>query len=175
MDYTSNNNTQRMRQSMGPVDQPNWNGGPRLNHNPQVMNNQVVGPPNLSNAMTNQQPIIPIRGRIVTSEQDIMPAEIPMDGSICLFMTEDCKSVIAKQWNSNGVLQSIIYSPSSNEQAQSECQNGDRTEELKAQLDRIENMLKRQGHQNKSRFKEDKKNDKSMHSTNGNEDSKGES
>lgn len=36
-------------------------------------------------------------------------------------------------------------------------------------------MLKRQGHQNKSRFKEDKKNDKSMHSTNGNEDSKGES
>ena len=24
MDYTSNNNTQRMRQSMGPVDQPNW-------------------------------------------------------------------------------------------------------------------------------------------------------
>ena len=43
MDYTSNNNTQRMRQSMGPVDQPNWNGGPRLNHNPQVMNNQVVG------------------------------------------------------------------------------------------------------------------------------------
>lgn len=28
MDYTSNNNTQRMRQSMGPVDQPNWNGGP---------------------------------------------------------------------------------------------------------------------------------------------------
>lgn len=30
MDYTSNNNTQRMRQSMGPVDQPNWNGGPSL-------------------------------------------------------------------------------------------------------------------------------------------------
>lgn len=175
MDYTSNNNTQGMRQSMGPVGQPNWNGGPRLNHNPQVMNNQVVGPPNLSNAMTNQQPIIPIRGRIVTSEQDIMPAEIPMDGSICLFMTEDCKSVIAKQWNSNGVLQSIIYSPSSNEQAQSECQNGDSTEELKAQLDRIENMLKQQGHQNKSRFKEDKKNDKSMYSANGNEDSKGES
>lgn len=54
MDYTSNNNTQRMRQSMGPVDQPNWNGGPRLNHNPQVMNTQVVGPPNLSNAISNQ-------------------------------------------------------------------------------------------------------------------------
>lgn len=176
MDYTSNIDAQGMRQSMGPVGQPNWNGGPRLNHNPQVMMKpQTVGQPNLSNAMTNQQPIIPIRGRIVTSEQDIVPAEIPMDGSICLFMTEDCKSIIAKQWNSNGVLQSIIYSPSSNEQAQSEHQNGDNTGELKAQLDRIENMLKRQGHQNKSRFKEDKKNDKSMHSTNGNEDPKGES
>lgn len=120
MDYTPNIDAQGMRRPMGPVDQPNWNGGPRLNHNPQVMNNRAVGQPNLSNAMANQQPIIPIRGRIVTSEQDIVPAEIPMDGSICLFMTEDCKSIIAKQWNSNGVLQSLIYSPSSNEQAQSE-------------------------------------------------------
>lgn len=166
MDYTPNIDAQGMRRPMGPVDQPNWNGGPKLIHNPQVMNNQTVGQPNLANAMANQRPIIPIRGRIVTSEQDIVPAEIPMDGSICLFMTEDCKKVIAKQWNSNGVLQSIIYSISSNEQAQSECQNGDNTGELKAQLDRIENMLKRQGHQNKSRFKEDKKNDKSMYSAN---------
>lgn len=164
MDYTPNIDAQGMRRPMGPVDQPNWNGGPKLIHNPQVMNNQTIGQPNLANAMANQRPIIPIRGRIVTSEQDIVPAEIPMDGSICLFMTEDCKKVIAKQWNSNGVLQSIIYSISSNEQAQSECQNGDNTGELKAQLDRIENMLKRQGHQNKSRFKEDKKNDKSMYS-----------
>jgi hypothetical protein len=125
MDYTPNIDAQGMRRPMGPVDQPNWNGGPKLIHNPQVMNNQTVGQPNLANAMANQRPIIPIRGRIVTSEQDIVPAEIPMDGSICLFMTEDCKKVIAKQWNSNGVLQSIIYSISSNEQAQSECQNGD--------------------------------------------------
>lgn len=120
MDYTPNIDAQGMRRPMGPVDQPNWNGGPKLIHNPQVMNNQTVGQPNLANAMANQRPIIPIRGRIVTSEQDIVPAEIPMDGSICLFMTEDCKKVIAKQWNSNGVLQSIIYSISSNEQAQSE-------------------------------------------------------
>ena len=120
MDYTPNIDAQGMRRPMGPVDQPNWNGGPKLIHNPQVMNNQTVGQPNLANAMANQRPIIPIRGRIVTSEQDIAPAEIPMDGSICLFMTEDCKKVIAKQWNSNGVLQSIIYSISSNEQAQSE-------------------------------------------------------
>lgn len=42
MDYTPNINTQGMRQPMGPVDQPNWNGGPRLNHNPQVTSNQTV-------------------------------------------------------------------------------------------------------------------------------------
>lgn len=96
MDYTPNIDAQGMRRPMGPVDQPNWNGGPKLIHNPQVMNNQTVGQPNLANAMANQRPIIPIRGRIVTSEQDIVPAEIPMDGSICLFMTEDCKKVIAK-------------------------------------------------------------------------------
>lgn len=53
MDYTPNINTQGMRQPMGPVDQPNWNGGPRLNHNPQVMNNRAVGQPNLSNPYAN--------------------------------------------------------------------------------------------------------------------------
>lgn len=137
MDYTPNIDAQGMRRPMGPVDQPNWNGGPKLIHNPQVMNNQTVGQPNLANAMANQRPIIPIRGRIVTSEQDIVPAEIPMDGSICLFMTEDCKKVIAKQWNSNGVLQSIIYSISSNEQAQSECQNGDNTGSVKMRANGI--------------------------------------
>ncbi len=42
MDYTSNIDAQGMRRPMGPVDQPNWNGGPRLNHNPQVMNNQAA-------------------------------------------------------------------------------------------------------------------------------------
>lgn len=77
MDYTPNIDAQGMRRPMGPVDQPNWNGGPKLIHNPQVMNNQTVGQPNLANAMANQRPIIPIRGRIVTSEQDIVPAEIP--------------------------------------------------------------------------------------------------
>lgn len=68
MDYTPNINTQGMRQPMGPVDQPNWNGGPRLNHNPQVMNNRAVGQPNLSNAMANQQPIIPIRQSLASPE-----------------------------------------------------------------------------------------------------------
>lgn len=49
MDYTPNIDAQGMRRPMGPVDQPNWNGGPKLIHNPQVMNNQTVGQPNLAN------------------------------------------------------------------------------------------------------------------------------
>lgn len=75
---------------MGPVDQPNWNGGPKLIHNPQVMNNQTVGQPNLANAMANQRPIIPIRGRIVTSEQDIVPAEIPIT-VLCMMKWSKCR------------------------------------------------------------------------------------
>lgn len=42
MDYTPNIDAQGMRRPMGPVDQPNWNGGPKLIHNPQVMNNQAA-------------------------------------------------------------------------------------------------------------------------------------
>lgn len=48
MDYTPNIDAQGMRRPMGPVDQPNWNGGPKLIHNPQVMNNQTVGHQNKS-------------------------------------------------------------------------------------------------------------------------------
>lgn len=32
MDYTPNIDAQGMRRPMGPVDQPNWNGGPKLIH-----------------------------------------------------------------------------------------------------------------------------------------------
>lgn len=84
MDYTSNNNTQGMRQSMGPVGQPNWNGGPRLNHNPQVMNNQAVGQPNLANAMANQRPIIPIRQETLLTM--IMPITV-----LCMMKWSKCR------------------------------------------------------------------------------------
>lgn len=55
MDYTPNIDAQGMRRPMGPVDQPNWNGGPKLIHNPQVMNTQTVGQPNLANAIRHLQ------------------------------------------------------------------------------------------------------------------------
>jgi hypothetical protein len=69
MDYTSNIDAQGMRRPMGPVDQPNWNGGPRLNHNPQVMNNQAVGQPNLANAMAR------VAQLTVIFREDLIPSQ----------------------------------------------------------------------------------------------------
>lgn len=41
MDYTPNIDAQGMRRPMGPVDQPNWNGGPKLIHSGAVAGTPV--------------------------------------------------------------------------------------------------------------------------------------
>lgn len=66
MDYTPNIDAQGMRRPMGPVDQPNWNGGPKLIHNPQVMNNQTVGQPNLANAMAFMKLLLLVTSRALS-------------------------------------------------------------------------------------------------------------
>lgn len=86
-----------------------------------------------------------IRGRVVNSDQDIMPNEVPMDGSLILFPTSDYACIYAKQWdrNGNGII-TVKYIP---EVVQEEV----KTEEvipnealvsINERLDEIQSMLK---------------------------------
>lgn len=61
-----------------------------------------------------------VNGRIVKSENEIMPNEIPMDGSISLFPLTDYSKIVAKQWNSDGTISTVEFSPVKTEETTSE-------------------------------------------------------
>lgn len=64
--------------------------------------------------MTAPRPLTPPRtqylpGRFISNETEITPGEVPMDGSISFFCTNDLSRIIVKQWNSNGILDTAQY------------------------------------------------------------------
>lgn len=53
----------------------------------------------------------PLNGRLVKSPDDILPKEIPMDGSVSLFPKDDYSYILAKAWNSSGTIDTIKFVP----------------------------------------------------------------
>lgn len=52
-----------------------------------------------------------VRGRVISDESEILPNEIFMDGSITLFPLSDNSAIIAKQWTTNGTINTIRFVP----------------------------------------------------------------
>lgn len=65
------------------------------------MNQQQVPPP--------QQIVYDIQARHIGSLEDIKLGEIPMDGSMPLFMLQDESEIVGKFWNKNAELKTIRY------------------------------------------------------------------
>lgn len=82
----------------------------------------------------------PINGRPITSEDEIVPGAIPMDGSVTYFPKVDFSEIIAKYWDKTGTLQEIrfIPAPSIN---QNGSQNGVSLDMVMAKLTEIENKI----------------------------------
>ena len=59
------------------------------------------------------QPFAPrtIPGRIVRSEGEITPNEVPMDGSVSLFPAADYSCITAKSWQPDGTIATVRYVP----------------------------------------------------------------
>lgn len=72
------------------------------------MNQNSFGYPSLS-AFSNTLPTI--HGRKVNGIEDIMPNEIPMDGTVSLFPKSDFSCIFAKQWNSDGTISTVTFVP----------------------------------------------------------------
>ena len=94
---------------------------------------------------TNRIPMMP--GRVVNSPDEIMPNEVPMDGTIALFMLRDGSSIIAKAWNQYGTITTVPFAPviPQSEGAttdQTETQPDPFKEEVLARLDKIEKFVK---------------------------------
>lgn len=87
----------------------------------------------------NQQPTM-IRGRVVKDQSEILPNEIPMDGTISFFPKADGSEVYGKAWTSNGTIQNFRFVKTE------EIQNGNNpspsTQDLILEkLTKIENTL----------------------------------
>lgn len=122
---------------------------------PQI--NQPMAPtfypwPGAQNFM-NQQPSIPAQpqmqkpvglpGKMVSSASDITPNDVPMDGRVSLFPQQDYSCIIAKAWNAEGKIDTVVYVPQQPEKPAEEGQNGSAitTEDLFNMLQNLQDAI----------------------------------
>lgn len=67
-----------------------------------------------------QQPVMQqpagLAGRFVQSAEQVVANDVPMDGSVAVFPKQDMSEIYAKQWNSDGTIQTVVYRPVTTEQ-----------------------------------------------------------
>lgn len=132
---------------------------------------QIQQPPMLRNLTStpqlqpsNQQPssMIPnqIIGKVVGSQNDVFPNDVPGDGSIALFPQSDYSVIYAKQWNADGSISTIKFVPEiQNETAEQQDAGGVTMADVMNQLSNIEDLIKSQRqprYNNQKKYKYDK-------------------
>lgn len=95
-------------------------------HMPANVNQAPIG-----NMMYSQQMQQRVPGKMIQSPNDIMPGDVPMNGTPCFFPMADGSAVFAKAWNADGTITTMRFVP---EQP---------IAKEPTQLDRIEEMLTR--------------------------------
>lgn len=65
--------------------------------------------PSRSQMMNSQAPGMYLSGRFIDREDDIVPGEVPMDGSVSFFPLRDGSGVVAKAWDSDGILRNFKF------------------------------------------------------------------
>lgn len=81
--------------------------------------------------MFTQQMQSNVFGKMIQAPTDIMPGDIPMNGTPCFFPMQDGSAIYMKAWSADGTINTMRFLP---EHA---------APKEPTQLDRIENMLKR--------------------------------
>ena len=87
-----------------------------------------------------QQPSLQIPCRVISNPNDITPNEIPMDGRVSLFLANDNSLIVAKQWNQNGLIDTVRYIPERPPES-AQAESVPFNEEVIARLDRLESIL----------------------------------
>lgn len=64
-----------------------------------------------------------INGRVVQSVEMITANDVPMDGSAAFFPMQDMSAILAKSWNADGTIKTVIFKPINETVPQSEIQN----------------------------------------------------
>lgn len=58
-----------------------------------------------------QQMPMGISGRVVPNAESIAANDVPMDGSVAFFPMQDMSQILAKSWNADGTIKTVIYKP----------------------------------------------------------------
>lgn len=64
-----------------------------------------------------------INGRVVQSVEMITANDVPMDGSAAFFPMQDMSAILAKSWNADGTIKTVIFKPINENVPQNEIQN----------------------------------------------------
>lgn len=117
-------------------------------------------------------PIIRLPARMVNSLEEIRPNEAPSDGTVALFLQNDCSCIYAKAVNGQGMIDTVRYVPEKIEEPIQETKPDNSLTELFAKMesrldkvderfDKFEQLLAKKTyykpHYNKQNQKEDKK------------------
>lgn len=69
--------------------------------------------PNVTSVPMSQmqavQPAYTLIGRVVNKQEDIIPNDVPMDGSYGIFPLQDRSKIFLKRWNSDGTITTEQY------------------------------------------------------------------
>lgn len=98
-----------------------------------------------------------IFGRLVNDESEIMPNEVPMDGSISIFPKSDGSEVIIKSWTQNGTISTMRYVPVI--EGDMSNQENNPFSDIIDRLDRIEKRLNTRKNNNHTSYKKEASND----------------
>lgn len=100
-----------------------------------VASQQATSP--FAKSQVTQPPSV-FPGKFITSEKDIDAKDVLMEAPLSLFPSNNFDYIIAKAWNSQGTIDTVVYVPQ--QQAPKEPKE-DPFEKLNARLDRIEKSL----------------------------------
>lgn len=95
-------------------------------------------PPNYRSPF-NQNKVSYLPGRVITNPDEVTPQEVPMDGSVALFLMKDYSAIYAKAWNNNGTITPVKYVPDPT--AQQAMAGFNFQQEVINRLDQIERRL----------------------------------
>lgn len=92
--------------------------------------------------MQPYQPRSGVPGRMVSSVDEITPNEVPMDGSVALFPLTDGSAILARSWNRDGTISTIMYAPTQTQESE-ETTVAVTLDDVMQELDDIRSLLEK--------------------------------
>ena len=84
--------------------------------------------------------VAPVRGRVVKSETDISPSDVPMDSYSSYFPLEDASCIYVKYWDKDGKIQTTKFVPVND--ASDVVSTASFEDEMRERFDTIERLVK---------------------------------